>query len=158
LFGSRGFIDGSAVFVGRIGNAADDAFDEQVPENRAVIDANFGASAIWYPIVGNHETETGADMQWVRNEYDNGNNVRTPLKNYTNQDGPTGTVRTNYSWDCNNAHFIALNEYWDGGTNGSRSIKYLINLYFFFKARLVINASRAAFIEIKNVSISILRI
>ena len=91
--------------------------DEDVSENRAKIDTYFGTSAVWYPIIGNHEAETGIDMEWLRNEYDNGNNVRTPLKNYTNQDGPTGTVRTNYSWDYGNAHFIALNQYWDGGTN-----------------------------------------
>ena len=91
--------------------------DSTIPENRAVIDTKFGSSAIWYPIIGNHEAETGADMQWLREEYDNGNSLRTPLKNYTNQDGPTGTVRVNYSWDYENAHFIALNEYWNGGTS-----------------------------------------
>lgn len=91
--------------------------DEQIWENRAKIDTYFGASAIWYPVIGNHEAETGIDMEWLRNEYNNGNSIRTPLKNYTNQDGPTGTVRTNYSWDYGNAHFVVLNEYWDGGIN-----------------------------------------
>ena len=55
-------------------------------------------------------------MNWLRNEYNNGNAVRTPLKNYTNQDRPTGSVETTYSWDHGNAYFIALNQYWDGGT------------------------------------------
>lgn len=88
---------------------------DPIPENRAVIDTKFGASFVWYPIIGNHEEETGADMQWLRAEYDTGNSVRTPLKNYTNQDGPTGTQRVCYTWDYGNAHFIAMNQYWNGG-------------------------------------------
>lgn len=90
--------------------------DGRIWENRAIIDTRFGTSAIWYPVIGNHEMEDGVEMEWLRNEYDNGNNLRIPLKNYTNQDGPAGEVRTNYSWDYGNAHFIALNEYWNGGT------------------------------------------
>ncbi len=89
--------------------------DNTIPDNRAVIDTEFGASFVWYPIIGNHEEEDGADMNWLRAEYDDGNSVRTPLKNYTNQDGPDGTVRTTYSWDYGNAHFIAMNQYWNGG-------------------------------------------
>ena len=47
--------------------------DLTIPQNRAAIDSNFGSDAIWYPIIGNHEAETGEDMEWLRNEYDNGN-------------------------------------------------------------------------------------
>jgi|GEM_PF-2490781 len=89
----------------------------QIWENRAIIDAHFGTSTIWYPVISNHDAASGVTMEWLRDEYDNGNNLRTPLKDYTNQNGPTGTVRTNYSWDYGNIHFIALNEYWNGGTN-----------------------------------------
>jgi len=105
------YMGGPGVFHVTVGD-----FDNTVPENRAVIDTKFGVAAIWYPIIGNHEEETGEDMQWLRAEYDNGNGVRTALKTYTNQDGPTGTVRTTYSWGYGNAHFVALNEYWNGGT------------------------------------------
>ena len=90
--------------------------DGRAWENRAVIDSKFGASAVWYPVIGNHEEEDGVEMEWLRNEYDNGNGVRTALKHYTNQDGPTGSVRVNYSWDYGDAHFVALNQYWNGGT------------------------------------------
>jgi hypothetical protein len=90
--------------------------DNAIPENRAQIDDEFGTTAIWYPITGNHEAETVSDMDWLRTEYNTGNNGRTPLKLNTNQDGPTGSVETTYSWDYGNAHFIALNQYWDGGT------------------------------------------
>lgn len=94
--------------------------DETIPENRAQIDDKFGSAAIWYPIIGNHEADTTEEMDWLRNEYHNGNSSRTPLKHYTNQDGPAGSLETTYSWDYGNAHFIALNQYWDGAmTPGS---------------------------------------
>lgn len=90
--------------------------DNTVPENRAVVDTAFGSSAVWYPVVGNHEEETIDDMTWIRDEYANGNGLRTPLKSFTNENGPAGSVETTYSWDYNNAHFVVLNEYWNGGT------------------------------------------
>jgi hypothetical protein len=96
--------------------------DQTIPDNRDEIDAAFGSDFLWYPIIGNHEEETAADMTWLRNEYHNGNGERTPLKTFTNQDGPAGTVETTYTWDYGYAHFIALNQYWDGtsdtGTDG----------------------------------------
>lgn len=71
----------------------------------------FGSDVVWYPVVGNHETETPADMTWVRNNL-------PPFDN----SGPTGSETTTYSWDYGNAHFVAINEYYDGssdtGTNG----------------------------------------
>ena len=93
--------------------------DETIPANRAKIDGEFGSNFPWYPIIGNHEQETGSDMQWLRAEYDTGNGVRTALSHpsRTNADGPVGTQRVMYTWDYQNAHCIALNEYWDGGTN-----------------------------------------
>jgi hypothetical protein len=77
--------------------------------------ARFG-SLIWYPIVGNHEEETASDMTWIRDEYNIGHSGRTPLKTFTNQDGPAGSIETTFTWDYGNAHFIALNQYWNGGT------------------------------------------
>jgi len=83
---------------------------------RDAIDSRFGPSVVWYPNVGNHEVETASDMTWIRSEYQNGNGVRTALKYFTNQDGPAGSVETTFSWDYGNAHFICLNQYWNGGT------------------------------------------
>ncbi|MHC4500425.1 MAG: LamG-like jellyroll fold domain-containing protein, partial [Planctomycetota bacterium] len=82
--------------------------------------SEFGSDVVWYPIVGNHEIDNppgNPDVVWIRDEYNYGHNAaRDPLKDYTNQNGPAGSVETTYSWDYRNAHFIALNEYWDGGT------------------------------------------
>ena len=103
--------------VGGIGVFHVSPGDIDPPQNiRSRIDTRFGTSAIWYPGIGNHEEETPADMTWLRDEYNVGNGGRTALKYSTNQDGPAGTVETTYSWDYGNAHFVMLNEYWDGGT------------------------------------------
>jgi 3',5'-cyclic AMP phosphodiesterase CpdA len=88
--------------------------DLSCAENREQIDEQFGASALWYPVNGNHEIES-ADMAWMRGEYTTANaSTRLPLKLFTNQNGPSGSVETTYSWDYGNAHFISLNEYWNG--------------------------------------------
>jgi hypothetical protein len=102
---------GPGVFHVSIGD-----IDHTIPENRALIDYKFGTTAIWYPIIGNHEAHTPDDKNWLRTEYNTGHNGRTALKFNTNQDCPAGSVGTTYSWDYGNAHFIALNQYWDGGT------------------------------------------
>jgi len=74
----------------------------------------FGGDVVWYPVVGNHESETPADMTWIRNAFSS-----LP---YVVNSGPTGCETTTYSFDYGNAHFVAINEYYDGtsdtGTNG----------------------------------------
>ena len=60
----------------------------------------------WYPVVGNHEAETPADMEWMRNYNKNGNT----LPNIVNE-GPASTKETMYSFDYGNSHFVVLNEY-----------------------------------------------
>jgi len=97
--------------------------DETIPENRAQIDAKFGTSSVWYPGIGNHEAETPDDMTWMRAEYNTGNGgARTPLKNSTNQNGPAGSVETTYSWNYGGAHFVMLNEYWNGLTGAGSDV------------------------------------
>jgi hypothetical protein len=101
---------GPGVFFVTVGDE-----DGPIRGNRAVIDTFFGSSFPWYPVIGNHEAEGGLEMAWLRDEYNTGNGVRTSLHDLTNHDGPLGTERVNYSWDCGDAHFIALNQYWNGG-------------------------------------------
>lgn len=78
-----------------------------------------GEGYLWYPGVGNHETETPEDMVWLRAyDYDpNGD----PPPNIVNV-GPLGCEETTYSFDYGNSHFVVLNEYCDGtsdtGTGG----------------------------------------
>lgn len=59
--------DGSepGVFHVSIGDIGDGDTDESIAENRAQVDDKFGTTTIWYTIVGNHDAETAADMNWM---------------------------------------------------------------------------------------------
>ncbi len=77
-----------------------------------------GEDTIFYPVVGEKDAEAGsltADMNWFYSYYD------TYLQTYVNP-GPTNGVKTSYSWDYGFAHFVVLNEYYNGtsdtGTDG----------------------------------------
>ena len=61
---------------------------------------------IWYPVVGNHESETVTDMEWLRNFNKHGN----LLPNIVNS-GPSSCLETTYSFDYENTHFVVLNQY-----------------------------------------------
>ena len=77
-----------------------------------------GEDYYWYPVVGNHESETPEDMEWLRNwgKKDIPNLVRK---------GPENCEETTYSFEYKNAHFAVINQYFDGvsdiGTNGDVS-------------------------------------
>jgi hypothetical protein len=90
--------------------------DGWIWENRALVDSRMGSSAIWIPGIGNHEAEDPVEMDWVRSEFMTGNGERTALKDLMVRDGPAGSWETTYSWDVGNAHFVYLNEYWNGST------------------------------------------
>ena len=84
--------------------------DIDPPSNiRWTIDKYLGEDFIWYPVVGNHETDSSAYMEYLR-EY-NKNGTTLP---YIVNAGPPGSEETTYSFDYNNAHFIVLNQYYDG--------------------------------------------
>jgi hypothetical protein len=72
---------------------------------------------IWYTVIGNHESETPADMAWLR-EYNQG--VILQAENLRH--GPQFCEETTYSFDFQHAHFVVLNQYYDGlsdtGTDG----------------------------------------
>ncbi len=75
---------------------------------RKDIDNYIGVNNPWYAVVGNHEAEIGSDMQWIV-EYNGGK-----YQYETINPGPTGDEKTSYSFDRSNAHFVVLNEYFDG--------------------------------------------
>jgi hypothetical protein len=83
---------------------------------RAKIDSRFGPSAVWVPVVGNHDAESKSVMRWLRAEYDsaNGSQARRPISAMVGRPGPGACRQTTYSWDHGDAHFIVLNQYWDG--------------------------------------------
>jgi hypothetical protein len=107
---------GQGAFQVSVGDVADVSGQTPAPM-RKLIDAQFGPQAVWYPVAGNHDIKGGKDstsMEWRRDEYQTGHGTRKPLKDLVGHPGPAGTAETTYSWDYRNAHFVALNEYWDG--------------------------------------------
>ena len=74
----------------------------------------FGADTLWYPVVGNHDAATAAYLDWIRVRFAS---LPRPL-----HPGPPGCETTTYSFDRGSAHFVVLNEYYDGrsdaGTDG----------------------------------------
>jgi hypothetical protein len=69
---------------------------------RWTITQTLGSDYRWFPIVGNHEVETTADMEYLR-AFDLG--AVAP--------GPSGCPTTTFSFDYENVHFVILNEYCD---------------------------------------------
>lgn len=104
----------------------------------ATLKTQFGSGVVWYPVVGNHEAETAADMTWIRDAY-------SSLPYIVNV-GPSGCETTTYSFDYGNAHFVAINEYYNGtsdtGTNGD----VVDALYNWLVADLAANTKPAVFV------------
>lgn len=66
-----------------------------------------GEKYFWYPVLGNHEVETEKDMEFLE-KY-----LSVDIPNVVNN-GPKNSMKTMYSFEFKNAHFIILNEYYDG--------------------------------------------
>jgi hypothetical protein len=66
----------------------------------------FGAGVTWYPVVGNHDIESAANLEFLR--------ARGALLPDLVRPGPPGTSLTAYSFDHGNAHFVVTNPYFDG--------------------------------------------
>jgi len=80
-------------------------------ETDDIITTVFGSDFLWFPVIGNHEISDGiSNFNWCRD-------TKFPALSWIVDDGPTGSLGTSYSWDYANAHFVALNGYWDGTTN-----------------------------------------
>lgn len=81
------------------------------------VETILGSDYTFYPVVGNHDIDHDSDIQWLRNYNANGNT----LPHIVNI-GPPGCEETTFSFDYQNAHFVVLNQYFDGvrdnGTNG----------------------------------------
>ncbi len=74
----------------------------------------FGDDVVWYPAVGNHETQDDStDMEWLRKFY------HEHLRGTVNPGPPRGE-ETTYSFDYENAHFVVLNQYYDGTNDKCR--------------------------------------
>jgi hypothetical protein len=77
-----------------------------------VITKVLGADYPWYPAPGNHELDVPEYAEWLRQYNKNG----TTLPHIVRK-GPPGSEQMMYSFDWQNCHFIALNQYYDGKTD-----------------------------------------
>lgn len=99
-----------------------------------------GSAYPWFPVVGNHEAETPADMEWLR-AYDTTHGGR-----FTVHTGPAGCPETTYSFDYANSHLVVLNQYCD--TGGDAVVYGDVNdhLYNWLAADLAINSQPHVFV------------
>lgn len=85
---------------------------------RATMDRILGSDYPWFPVMGNHETDSDDYMAWFR-EWGRG---EIP---FLVRRGPENSEETTYSFDYETAHFVAINQYYDGrsdtGTDGDVS-------------------------------------
>ncbi len=83
-------------------------FDPPAPVRAAVAQV-LGEDYLWYPVVGNHEGDKPESMAFLRSYNPGGEALRGIVRR-----GPPGAVETCYAFDHGNAHFIAINQYYDG--------------------------------------------
>jgi len=76
---------------------------------QATLNEAFGAGYTWYPVVGNHEGEQPQTLVYLRALNAGGRKLPRVVRA-----GPPGAVETCYAFDYQNAHFVVLNEYYDG--------------------------------------------
>jgi predicted phosphodiesterase len=76
---------------------------------RDTIDNVLGKEYPWYPVIGNHDLEKLKNMAYLRS-CNTGGDILPHIVNA----GPSGAVETCYSFDYGDAHFVAINEYYDG--------------------------------------------
>ncbi len=100
-----------------------------------------GSDYLWYPAAGNHETETPSDMQWLRS-YNAGGNA---LQNVVNI-GPSGSEETTFSFDYGNAHFVVLNEYFDGADDVGTDGDIVTELYDWLNTDLSANTKPVVYV------------
>ncbi|KAJ6238670.1 purple acid phosphatase [Anaeramoeba flamelloides] len=106
-------------------------FHIEVGDNNPIADSHedfkstFGSDAVFVSVVGNHEATEQAQMDYLHTLYDSYPNVVNA--------GPSGTSKTTYSMDWNNAHIVVLNLYYDGSSEGSGSGGVVDELYEWLK-------------------------
>lgn len=78
----------------------------------------FGDGYTWYPVVGNHELDKPEYMPWLREYNAGGRKLPRILRS-----GPPGAVETCYSFDHGDAHFVIINQYYDGQRDDAKGGK-----------------------------------
>jgi len=72
----------------------------------------FGDDYPWYPVVGNHDAEDPDYMAWLRDW--GRHDIPRPLRR-----GPVNGEETTYSFDVGSAHFVVINQYYNGRSDAA---------------------------------------
>ena len=137
--------NGQGAFQICVGDVVD-AAGQSLDVVRAVVDSRFGPQALWYPVEGSHEIKSAPALQWLRDEFNKGNAGRPPLKNSIKNPGPPGCVETSYSFDYAHAHFVVLNEYFNGTADKGADGDIVPELLKWLDADLAANAQPMTFV------------
>lgn len=95
---------------------------------RHLIDESLGKDYPWYAVLGNHDPESPSTMEYLR-EYS------MTVPNVVNR-GPDGCEETTYSFDWGGAHFVVLNQYFDGSRDWSLEGEIVPELFEWLEADL----------------------
>jgi len=106
---------------------------------RSTLDDVLGKDYRWYPVIGNHEQETPEDMEWLR-EWGKKN------KESLLRTGPKNAEETFYSFDYKNAHFVAINQYYDGESDIATKGDVSDPVYNWLSADLAANDKKFIFV------------
>jgi hypothetical protein len=101
---------------------------------RATLDATLGPDYVWYPVVGNHDAEHPDTMKYLRAYNAGGTKLPRIVRS-----GPPGAVETCYSFDYGCAHFVAINQYYDGTSDAKEGGDISPALYDWLAADLAAN-------------------
>ena len=102
------------------------------------ISTYLGADYLWYPCIGNHESETPADMDWLET-------FCTGLTNVINW-GPASCPLTTYSFEWGKIHFAVINEYCDEFSNTGADGDVTDTIYDWLRADLERNTKPLVFV------------
>jgi len=105
---------------------------------RDMISSVLGDDYPWYPVLGNHDPESPSSMKYLRAYSEN-------VPNVVNR-GPAGCEATTYSFEWGNAHFVVLNQYYDGVKDWGLEGDVVPQLLDWLKADLAANTKEHVFV------------
>jgi hypothetical protein len=117
---------------------------------RATLDTVLGPEYVMYPVVGNHELEQPEHLEYLREANHGGHALPGIVRS-----GPTGAEETCYSFDYKDAHFVVLNEYYDGSSDGATDGDVVPALREWLAADLAANDSPYVFVVGHEPAVSI---
>jgi len=105
---------------------------------REMISVVIGEDYPWYPVLGNHDPESPSTMRYLRA-------YSQTVPNVVNR-GPQGCEQTTYSFEWANAHFVVLNQYFNGEKDWGLEGDVVPELLAWLEADLAANTQDHVFV------------